>query len=252
MPFRRTDVGHVTYPKGISASDRQLCRRFFDAFLVLAHVDPPNIVVACSGGLDSTVLAHACAKSRVLKPERSGKPVVLNLAYVNHQLRGDKEINQEIHHIFTIGNSLGYDDSTTLNVSIPESGNVQAQAREARYAALSNYAEQKEAHTIFVAHHANDVVETKLWQFLTGRPVTGISRVSTRACASGWLIEVKRPLIDFTREEVERYASIWGLEWREDSSNETNKYARNRIRKELIPWVQKEINPGLVKTLCKG
>lgn len=252
MPFRRTDVGHVTYPKGISAKDRQLCRRFFDAFLVIAHVDKPNIVVACSGGLDSTVLAHACSKSRILKPERSGNPVVLNLAYINHQLREDTEIKKEINHVITLGSSLGYDDYTTLNVSIPDSGNLQAQAREVRYAALSAYAEQRQAHTILVGHHVNDVVETKLWQFLTGRPVHGIARTSTRTCPSGWLIEVKRPLIDFTREEVERYALVWDLEWREDSSNDTNKYARNRIRKELIPWVEREINPGIVKTLYRG
>lgn len=249
MPFRRTDVGHVTYPKGISSYDRRLCRRFFDSFLVISHVDKPNIVVACSGGLDSTVLAHACAQSRVLNPYRSGNPVVLNLVYVNHQLRSNREISDEIQHITDLAKSLEYNDSTVITVTVSDSGNIQSNARDARYEALSSYAESKEAHTIFVGHHANDVVETKLWQFLTGRPVQGIAHTSTRESKSGWLIEIKRPLLHFTREEVERYAHIWGLKWREDSSNCTDKYARNRIRNVLIPWVEKEINPGLIKML---
>jgi tRNA(Ile)-lysidine synthase len=54
-----------------------------------------------------------------------------------------------------------------------------------------------------------------------------------------------------TRESIERYAKIWNLSWSEDSSNCKDKYTRNRIRNELIPWIKENVNAGIVKTLCQ-
>ena len=253
MPFHRTDVGRVEYPQGISAQERRFCRRIYGAinapYWALRDEDPPDIIVACSGGLDSTVLAHAFAMAKTIQP---GSPaIVKHLAYVNHNLRPKEEIDKDIAHVMALGDKLNYKSTDIVDVNVPE-GNVQAEARETRYDSLVKLALAWNSDTVLLAHHANDVAETKLWQFLTGRYVDGIplihSRRDTRTLRN---VHFQRPLIEFTREELLDYARIWKLDWVEDSSNASRKYARNRIRNELIPWIEKEINPGIVKMLAK-
>jgi tRNA(Ile)-lysidine synthase len=163
------------------------------------------------------------------------------LVYIDHNLRPRKEIVEDIRHVEQLAGQL---DCQWVAVGVfLEPGNVQAQASAARYKALASSAETR---TILLAHHANDIAETKLWQFITGREPNGISAFLTRHG-----VMYARPLLPFTRVELERYVRIWNLTWKEDSTNGTNKYARNRIRQELIPWIQKELNPGIVKMLAK-
>jgi len=253
VPFHRTDDGKITYPKGISAQDRRFCRNVYDAIndtwlQGTAVRSTERIIVACSSGLDSTVLAHAFAMAKTIESCCYEKPVEKHLVYINHQLRPQYEIENDIGHVTTLGDYLGY-QTHLLKIDVPP-GNVQAQAREARYIALTNFAEREYSHNVLLGHHANDVAETKLWQFLTGREVTGIPDQAVRkSSAGGWSVYFHRPLIHFTRKDLERYLAIWNLSWQEDSTNTTLKYARNRIRQELIPWIEKEVNPGIVKML---
>lgn len=261
--MRRTDKGKVVYPKGISAEDRRFCRDIYNHMIEFYKiVVPQNLtrvgfqksdtyLIACSGGLDSTVLAHAHAHTCTLLGWPLGK-----IVYVNHNLRPDKEIIAEIAQVMELAHDLGYDPQHPL-IEIPDEGNVQALARERRYDVLASIARKsQDEHStvpdnILTAHHANDVAETKLWQFLTGRPVVGITEVMVWGRDAAESVFVARPLLPFTREDLSRYASIWGLKWAEDSSNGSSKYARNRIRQELIPWIEKELNPGIVKMLAK-
>jgi tRNA(Ile)-lysidine synthase len=253
VPFHRTDDGKITYPKGISAQDRRFCRRVYDAIndtwiQGTAVRSTERIIVACSGGIDSTVLAHAFAMAKTIDSSCYGKPVEKYLVYVNHQLRPQYEIENDIGHVTSLGDHLGY-QTHFLKIDVPP-GNVQAKARETRYTALTNLAEKEYSHNVLLGHHANDVVETKLWQFLTGREVVGIPDYRELS-VGGWTVYFHRPLLSFTRNELELYRAIWNLPWQEDSSNATTKYTRNRIRQELIPWIEKNVNPSIVKMLSQ-
>ncbi len=229
----RTDKAKLMWPKGITAKTRQLSRKIYAA--IGKHVANKSCVIGCSGGLDSTVLAHACRQFRIL----SGSSVRDTLMYVNHNLR-PLEVEKEAGFVCDLAESLGCDvciKSVYLSV-----GNTQAKARERRYAALVDVACGR---PILTAHHANDVAETKLWQFVTGRPAEGIKPVVE---IGGGI--VYRPLLVFLREELDDYAKAWKLEWKEDSSNKSLKYSRNKVRHELIPWVENNLNSGVVRMLA--
>lgn len=254
MPFHRTDEGKILWPQGISSADRRFCRDIYSTIInhdivkvqsVYAKTglkQNSNVIIGCSGGLDSTVLSHAYVQRVILQPKINNQIISSTLMYVDHNLRSRDEINLDIEYVNNLAKNLGvHVNITSINVL---EGNVQAQAREARYDAMVRVAKQLGSASIYLAHHANDIAETKLWQFLTGRQVTGINRVLVRND-----IVFSRPLLDFTREDLLRYASIWNLKWHEDYTNSSDKYARNRIRHKLIPWIEKELNPGIVKLL---
>jgi len=198
-----------------------------------------DILVACSGGLDSTVLAHSVAMTRTLK----GSLCKAHIVYINHGLRPDDEIFKDISHVNSLGVDLKYSSIKFPRVHLRD-GNTQAMARSARYDALTREARVIGA-KVLLAHHANDVAETKLWQFLTGRPTVGIEPSMIWDDTQLFL----RPFLPITREELSTYAKAWSLEWSEDSSNSSDKYVRNIIRSELIPFIEDKINPGIIRML---
>jgi tRNA(Ile)-lysidine synthase len=245
--MKRTDHGRIEYPQGISASDRRLCRRIIAA--VASHaINYQNILVGCSTGLDSTVLAHALAQAVKIQPySLDNLPIRRGLIYVNHNLRPE-EIQKEIEHLFKLQGDLRYHYAKIGSVDISGPGNIQDKAREARYSCIAEamISEKTPNSAVFIAHHANDVAETKLFQIITGRKVSGIS----------WRmvwdnVVFIRPLLEFSRADLEKYQEIWDLEYCEDSSNEGDKYSRNKIRHHLIPWIEENINPGIIRTLSK-
>jgi tRNA(Ile)-lysidine synthase len=103
---------------------------------------------------------------------------------------------------------------------------------------------------VFTAHNANDDAETKLFQFLRGRKEQpGIP--TTRKLNETSSVLLVRPLLNFSRKDLERYARCFALTWCEDASNATDDYTRNKLRHHLIPWVETHVNPGFVNMLNK-
>jgi tRNA(Ile)-lysidine synthase len=237
--MRRTDKIKFPWPSWNSfefVKNRRHCRKFYSAIAKELTKDQ-SITICFSGGVDSTVLAHATYNAYLMY---FGVAPKMNLVYINHQFRSEEHIQNDINHIKAIADSLhvnwGYE---TINCE-----HNQASAREARYNALAN----KIGNGIgLLGHHANDVVETKLFQFLTGRPVTGIAKERMHNGA-----RFVRPMLGLLREDVLEYARIWNLSWSEDCSNKTNEYTRNRIRHDLIPWIEQNVNEGIVKILSSS
>lgn len=240
MTLHRTDKAKISWPVGISAAERRLCRRIYK--LIEPDTNHNNILVGCSGGIDSTVLAHATAMTMQLNGNQAGRYI----AYINHGLRTAQEIEKDINHVTALSASLKF-NSFSQRVYLEE-GNTQATARSARYDALADVA-RKVGAKVLIAHHANDVAETKLWQFLTGRPPVGINRVMVWGKEDPVIF--LRPLLKITRNELLQYAKVWNLSWVEDSTNSSMKYTRNAVRKELIPWIEAYVNPGIVDMLAK-
>jgi len=240
-PKRQYACG-LKFPKGTSKVDRILCWKIIKSIAV--PDDGGEIVVACSGGIDSTVLAHATAQ--ILK--LLGGDSVLTLAYVNHGLRD--EVRKEIEHVTTLATELCA-GSAIFTGRTRHGSAVQERARKKRYYLLSAFCLGKKSYCrlpyLLTAHNANDQAETILFRTLTGRKQVGIA--TTRDLKWGYLY---RPLLAFTRKDIERYAKVFDLKWCEDSSNSTDKYTRNRIRHHLIPWIEANINPSVVRVLANG
>lgn len=193
-----------------------------------------TLIVAVSGGADSTVLLHCC--------NALGYRCVV--AHVNYGLRGS-ESDADESFVTTYCAALGA-PCEVLRVSDTHwqenPGSTQEAARTIRYKWFSELIEQHAARFIVTAHHANDQTETMLYQFIrggAGKSVYGMGEVA------GNLL---RPLLSTGKETILHYAKQHAIAWRQDSSNDTDHYTRNRIRHHLIPLVE-SINPAIHESI---
>ncbi len=250
--MRRTDKGKIFWPKGTSHTDRSFCRKIINTVKDRVK-DYDFVLVSYSTGMDSTVLAHALSKAMVI----SGQCSRCALFYINHMIRA--EVDKEVDFVKRMASELDFDFQVVARPILRQhDNNLQADAREMRYEALRKYAHSLGTRTnnvaVLTAHHANDEAETKLFKLLTGRGDVGIAeRIEWLHDKTGEikLVDLLRPLLSFTREDLRRYAEVWDLQWCEDSSNQKLDYTRNKIRHELIPWIETNINPAVIKTLSR-
>ncbi|MBV7270492.1 tRNA lysidine(34) synthetase TilS [Winogradskyella luteola] len=200
--------------------------------LRFAYLQQARIVIAISGGVDSVVLAYLC----------KGLKLNFALAHCNFNLRGD-ESNADEDFVLELGEHLDVEvfiqNFDTQAYADEHKRSIQMAARELRYNWFSELAKQLHFAYILTAHHADDNLETFLINFTRGtglNGLTGIPEINDN---------VVRPLLKFSREQIEDYAKTNDIEWREDSSNSSRKYLRNKLRHELVP-ILKEINPQLL------
>ena len=197
-----------------------------------------RILVAVSAGLDSMVLSDACIKSGL----------DISLAHCNFNLRGaesdaDEEFvlnwaeEQELEVFVQHFKTKTYARENNLS--------LQMAARELRYDWFNELADQLKFDHILTAHHADDVLETFFINLIRGSGIEGLKGIPERKG------KVLRPLLKFSRETVLQYARKNKMKWREDSSNASTKYLRNKIRIELTP-VLKSIEPDILVQLAKS
>lgn len=196
---------------------------------------PRHLLVAFSGGLDSTVLLH------LLRFRCQEMPLTLTAAHLNHRMRSSS--GADVAWVRGVCHAWG----------IPlESGEArpgldsEEAARKARYAFLRAAARQVGADLIVTAHHADDQAETVLFRVLRGTGIHGLGGIPART-RSGLV----RPLLPFWRDELEAYAVESGLRWREDPTNAIYGPVRNRLRLEIIPRLEETINPGAKQNLVR-
>jgi tRNA(Ile)-lysidine synthase len=208
--------------------------------LETADNKPGRYVIALSGGLDSTVLAHALADSR----ERHGKSLLA--VHVDHQLHPESARWKE--YCRTLGDTLDIEFvAETVIVDAGHGGGLEAAAREARYAALAKYV--GESDWLLSAHHRNDQAETLLLNLMRGSGPAGIAGIGLLTpFAAGWLV---RPLIDVSRDALEAYAAARDLHWVDDPSNEDLRFDRNYLRHDVLPALDKRW-PGVVERLARS
>lgn len=198
-------------------------------------LSPYNLFVACSGGLDSSVLVHALL-------ECGFKP---NLIHINYHLRGeDSQLDQQAVESLAETHQLElfvYDCPT--NQVKGKGVNLQAAAREFRRKIFHEHANQNETNRILLAHHQDDQVETFFLQLLRGAGVFGLGGMHT---TNGQII---RPFLHLTKAELLLYAQEKELTWREDKSNQENNYFRNIFRNKIIPELVVQI-PSLTDSIA--
>lgn len=242
------DDRKIEFIKSTSLQDRRFCRS-----LILSVSDCirqyDNVIIACSAGIDSTVLAHATGQAIRIRPKNTlGQDIKASALYINHNLR-PAEVSAEAAHVELINKSWLTYHIEAVNIKVDKGAGLQARAREARYAAFLSVLDKvpmTQQTSLLMAHNASDNAETKLFQFIKGKPALGIPKA--RLLKHYWL---NRPLLGFDREDIERYARCFNLTWCEDSSNEKDDYARNKIRHHMIPWIKENINPGFIGSMNK-
>lgn len=191
-----------------------------------------GFLLACSGGLDSTVLAHLCHKAGLS----------FALAHVNYQLRGD-ESDADAQFTASLAQEMGLQYYTTSfdtpALKSREKGSLQEIARELRYNWFKELLKKEDFDFLVTAHHKDDNMETFLIHILRGTGLNGLTGIPSKRD------KIRRPLLVFSREEIHAFATDNKLVWREDSSNESDDYLRNKVRHSLVP-VFKEINPEIL------
>src|SRR5215207_2536334 len=186
-----------------------------------------------SGGPDSVALLRALL-------ELGGQPVVL---HVDHGLRGE-ESREDAEFVLELCGRLGV-HCEVRELRFEEGPNLQERARDERYRLANEVATGLGLHTVAVGHTADDVAETVLLNLSRGAGLRGLAAIPP---VRG---EVCRPLIERTRGEVLDYLSALGQPYRTDPTNLTGKYARNRVRLEVLP-VLEELYPGAARNLARA
>ncbi len=183
---------------------------------------PSRYVIAFSGGLDSTVLAHALCTAEL------GVPLVA--VHVDHGLQEDSVKWRT--HCEAFANSLGVEfQCLTVCVDLDSGKGPEAAAREARYAALHDVL--RPGDWLLSAHHREDQAETLLLNLIRGSGPAGIAGIGAiRRFGPGWLA---RPLLNVDQAGLSAYAASHGLEWVDDPSNADRRYDRNFLRHDVMP-----------------
>lgn len=200
----------------------------------LGHVhEGEPVVVACSGGPDSTVLAYLAAEAR---PDLD-----LSIAHVRHGLRDDT-VDVEIVHQHADWLGLPID---VREVTVEADGHgVEAAARQARYAALRRIAAKRGAVAILVAHTADDQAETVLLRIARGTGIDGLSAMRTVTD------DIVRPLLRVRRVDIQRFLLLEGLPTAEDPTNMDPAVRRSVVRHELLALLER-VAPDPVGALCR-
>jgi len=196
-----------------------------------------KLLIAISGGIDSVVLTHLLS---VLNFN-------ISLAHCNFNLRNTasdldtvfvKELAEKLQiKCFTTS-------FQTAKIAKENKESTQITARNLRYTWFQETLQAHHFDFVLTAHHADDNLETFLINLTRGSGLDGFTGIPE---VNGNII---RPLLKFSRNEIESFAKENGILWREDQSNASTKYVRNKIRHKILP-VLKEINPSLLETFSK-
>jgi len=174
-----------------------------------------KVLIAASGGLDSMVLLDLSC--------RVGLKIVV--AHVNYNKRGEDSLKDEqLVREYCLKNKLSF-ESISVEQSLDNSKDgFQAEARKFRYAWFEKLRGDCGCDFIFTAHHLNDRIETLFINLLRGAGLKGLKSIPRKKG------KIRRPLLSFERIELEKYADEQELPWRQDMSNFSDKYLRNKIR----------------------
>ena len=202
-----------------------------------------SVLLAVSGGIDSMCMADLFLHS-------SCSPDFV-LAHCNFHLRGAESDSDEAlvaEWAEEHGIRLHKKDFDTAAYASEHGLSIEMAARELRYRWFGELASVNGYSAVAVAHNANDNAETLILNMLRGtgiKGVTGMGELSANPYCQGIII---RPLLHFTRKQIEGHVLAHGLEYHEDSTNADVEYRRNRIRNQIFPLFS-GINPSFVKTL---
>ena len=210
-----------------------------------------SVLIAVSGGIDSMCLADLWL--RAFGPESCA------IAHCNFSLRGeDSDADEALvtQWAQTHGIHLHKVTFNTVQYASENGLSIEMAARELRYAWFGELCREHGYCAVVVAHHADDNAETMVLNMVRGTGLKGLTGMkpisplplSSRASGASREILLFRPLLTFTRKQIEGHAFAWKVPYREDRTNASVEYRRNSIRHEVFPLFER-MNPSYVRTL---
>jgi tRNA(Ile)-lysidine synthase len=204
-----------------------------------------SVLAGVSGGVDSVVLLDLL--------QRAGFTGVF-VAHFHHGLRG-KDADRDAEFVralakgadakFVLGRGRTRARAKRTKASIEEA------ARALRREFLAHAAMKHGATVVFLAHHAGDVAETILFHLARGGGRRGLGSLRSEADLIEGVV-IKRPLLAFTRAEIEAYARARRLRWREDRSNRSREFTRNRLRHDVFPALARAVGHDPVPVMARA
>ena len=200
--------------------------------------DHQTTILAVSGGVDSVVMAYLFYQLKL----------PFEIAHCNFSLRGeasdkDEEFVRALARKFDVKVHVKKFD--TEQFASKNKVSIQMAARDLRYAWFDELLSTSERNRIATAHHQGDMIETMLFNLTKGTGISGLHGMQPLST------KIIRPILFLNRDEIITYANENSIDWREDDSNASVKYARNLIRHEVVP-VLKRLNPSLEKAFAKS
>ena len=209
--------------------------KFLEDLSNIVDYKKSSFLLAVSGGVDSMVLLNLFTVSNIN----------FSVAHCNFSLRGE-DSDEDEKFVKSICDKLGINffvkKFNTIKTAFDEKISIQMAARELRYEWFNDLVNKNKIDNIVTAHHFNDNIETVLFNIARGTGISGLKGIEKK---QNRLI---RPLLNFTKNQVLDYANKNKIEFREDFSNEDEKYKRNKIRKSIIPEFQ-NVNPGFIESM---
>lgn len=197
-----------------------------------------KLLIAVSGGIDSIVLVHLLKQL----------DYDIAIAHCNFGLRGEESDGDEdfIKSYASENNiQIFVTHFDTKSFAFDNKLSIQVAARQLRYIWFDQLLEEHKLDYLLTAHHLDDNIETFLINFTRGTGLEGLTGIPQQ---NG---NVVRPLLPFTRKEIENYALENNITWREDSSNASDKYLRNKLRHDIVP-VLKSLNPSFADSFLQS
>jgi tRNA(Ile)-lysidine synthase len=205
-------------------------------------------LIGVSGGRDSVALLHQLIDLGYRR---------LIVCHLDHQLRGRasqadakfvERLAARLHLQFEI------DQTDVGGLARASKQSVETAGRGARYEFFARVARRRRCQTIFLGHHADDLVETFLMNLFRGAGPTGFGgmRETSSRRVSGTELQIVRPLLGVWREEIDSYIKARRLKYRDDASNESLGPVRNRVRRRLIPYIEKQLGRNVRSTIWRA
>ncbi len=210
-----------------------------------------SVVLGVSGGADSICML------KILSDAQKRRDISIYVLHINHQIRGaeadeDAKFVKKACTKFKVPHRVVSVDVPSIakeqGLSLEEAG------RMVRYEEFSKYAYEVGANKIAVAHNSNDNAETVLMNLARGTGIKGLGGIAPKRKmedSKGNTIEVIRPILCLTRKEIEEYLNENDIKYREDSTNESTDYTRNKIRLEVMPLLE-NINDNAMQNITNA
>ena len=205
-------------------------------------------VVAVSGGVDSVVLLE------VLFQVSTALGFELTVAHVHHGLRPEADGDEEFVRQVALERQLRFRSSriAVADEASKTGESVEMAGHRLRHAILASVAVEESAPLVALAHHADDQAELVLLRLLRGAGGDGIGGMGRLdRSPSDARVRLFRPFVDVKKGAIIDFAKQQGLEWREDVSNVSREFLRNRVRHELLPILERDFHPGIRSTLAR-